>query len=940
MKLIINHFLLAIFFVVLGIPAFATMPSDSYVIPMDSAIRYGVLPNGLTYYIKHNNEPKNRADFYIAQKVGSILENEDQRGLAHFLEHMAFNGTTHFPGKKMLEYLQDNGLRFGADINASTGFDQTVYFIANVPTTNSNLMDSVSLALYDWGNEISLENGEIEKERGVINEEWRTRGDAQMRMYEAVLPTFYKGSKYANRLPIGLMEVVMNFKPETLRKYYDTWYRPDQQGIIIVGDFDAAQMEKKIVALFNNSTMPKDVKEREYFPVPNNVEPIYALYKDKEASYTTIQVFFKHDTYPKEGLNTLAKYKYDVTNVLAQLLFSMRYSEIAQKPDSPFNGAYAYDGDFFISPTKSAYTFMARAKEGQSLNAFNGLLTEARRVGQHGFSQSELDRAKSQIMVYVKNQYLEKDKQQNRKLANEYVSNFTEGGYLPNPELDYKLASEIVPTITLADVNKFVATNIHHDNVVIGIFGSDKEGIEYPSEAQIVESFNKIMSEDTKNYEDKALNVPLISKVPKAGKIISEKSDAKTGITTMKLSNGATVYLKPTDFKNDEISMTAFSIGGNWAYGGKNTTVLKMVDKIVDISSMGAYNKINLNKYLAGKMVGINFELNDPSEEISGSSSKKDLETLFQLNYLYFTDVRKDEQAFQALKSRMKSDLSLRKNSPRAIFIDSIKSTTYSHNPLYTSLTEGEVDQVSYDAALAILKERTANAGDYTFSFVGSFNIDSIKPYIVKYIASLPDNGKREKISYNVGVTSGLFNNHFERQMENPKTSCYTVISGKLPYSTKNRMLLNMLNGVMRINYTNTIREEEGGTYGVSTSTSLNKYNDQWSFSYNFDTNREVYKKLNDRALSEFYNMLLKGADESTFNKVKEATIKQYEINLRNNGYWMSVLTNKAIGIDSYTGYEDMLKAVTLADFNKFIKTLYNKDNNLSVVMEGVPATK
>ncbi|MEF9924064.1 MAG: insulinase family protein [Muribaculaceae bacterium] len=935
MKKLIFAFLALIFIAGSGASSFA-LPLDNQQLPMDTAIRHGILPNGLTYYIRHNEEPKNRADFYIAQKVGSILENDNQRGLAHFLEHMAFNGTTHFPDKNMLEYLQNNGMRFGYDINAYTGLDQTVYYISNVPTNKDVLMDSVMLALYDWGSEISLKTEEIDKERGVINEEWRTRGDAQMRMLEKVLPIMYKGSKYANRLPIGSMDIVMNFKPEELKAYYEAWYRPDQQGIIIIGDFDAAKMEQKVIALFSKATMPANAQKREYFPVTDNKKPIYTLYTDPEAASTDVYLFFKHNQLPKAELSTMKKYRRDALNILTQIMLAERFNEIAQKPDAPYNNAFGYDGEFFISKTKDAYTLIGQAKEGKSLETLASLLTEAQRVHEHGFTASELNRAKAQLATSIQNQYSERNKMRNSKYAQEYVDHFTNGGAVAGIEFDYVTIKELLPLISLKDMNDYFIPMITKENIVMGIFGPEKASITYPTEKEVMNTFKDVLSHKTTAYIDNVSNMPLISKEPIPGKITNEKYDKATGITELNLSNGATVYLKPTNFRNDEISMTGISFGGKWAYKGDKALQLKALEPTVEISALGNYTRTDLRKYMADKKATVSFVVGEPTENVSGSCVTKDLETMLQLNYLYFTDIRKDDEAFKAMTSRLKSELSLQNNNPQQVFSDSINSSIFPNMPLYKSLQPEEVDLINYDEELAIARERLSNAGDFRFSFVGNFTVDSIKPFIEQYIASLPDNGSREKTDYKVGIRSGKHATEFKLGMEIPKTSSFTIVSGSLPYSTYNDFMLDMLDGIMDIVYTNTIREEEGGTYGVNTSASLSMYNNQWSFSYGFDTNPEAQKRLNERALKELKDVMNNGAMESVFNKVKEASIKQYEMSLLNNRYWMSVLRNKGIGNDIYTGYSDMIKNVTLNEFNSFIKKLNNTENTTTIVMDGV----
>ncbi len=904
--------------------------------PIDTAIRHGVLPNGLTYYIMHNEEPKNRAEFHIAQKVGSILEEDNQRGLAHFLEHMAFNGTTHFPGKTMLEYLQNNGMRFGYDINAYTGFDETVYRVSNVPTERESLLDSTMLVLYDWACGITLSDEEIDKERGVIQEEWRSRNDATWRMYEAVVPEIFHDSKYANRMPIGTMDVVMNFKYDELRAYYRRWYRPDLQGIIIVGDFDADKMEQKVIDLFGKIEMPKNVPQRTYFQVPDHKGIDYALYADPEAPMTLTYLFFQHPSTPREQKNTRAYLRRDIINVLSTTMLFARFNEIAQKPDAPFSYAVGQDGQFFISATKDAYSLIAMSKEGKTLETFKTMLTEAQRLNLHGFTASELERAKADVKTMLENTYAERDKRKSQSLAESIISTFTQGGYMPGIEIETQEALQILPTITAQEVSDFIENVISEDNVSLIISGQEKEGVTYPTKEEIHAAFDSVMSQDIPAYIDEVVDQPLISNLAAPGKIVKESYDENIGTTVWQLSNGATVYLKPTDFKNDEINLSAVSIGGTWAYNGESSPEIKLMSDVVENSALGNFTRTDLDKYMAGKYASVHFNLNSATENVSGSCVKKDIETMLQLNYLLFTSVEKDQQAFDALKSRLRSQISLMKNNPSRIFRDSVYSTLYHQNPIFKSVTEGDLDLLDYDKCLSLYKQRMANAGDFTFSFVGSFDIDSIRPLVEKYIASLPDNSKREKISYTVSCTDGNIDNHFTQPMMSPKTNVFANFTGNMEYSIYNDMMFSVLSDIMTIKYTNSLREEEGGTYGAGVSAYLSQFNGEWVISYQFTTNDKQRDKLIEIADTELANAISNGVEESEFNKVKEAAVKQYETSLRTNGYWISVLNDKATGHDSYTGFKEMLNNLSLTEFNSFIKKLDITQNHISVVMTGV----
>ena len=921
----------------LNISMMAALPQNDEVLPLDPKVRHGVLPNGLNYYVVHNEEPKERADFYIVQKVGSILEEDDQQGLAHFLEHMAFNGTTHFPGKNMLNYLQDKGIEFGGDINAATGFDQTIYYVSNVNTKDKNLCDSVLLVLYDWGNEISLLEDEINAERGVIHEEWRTRGDAQQRMYEAVLPEIYPGSKYACRLPIGTMDVVMNFKPETIRKYYEKWYRPDQQGIIVVGDIDAEAVEKQIIELFSKSTMPENPAPRTYAEVPDNKGLLCSIFTDPELPNTTVYIFFKHDVYPADKCATMGKWRFDAVNTLTQIMFMTRFQEMAMKPDAPFLGAYAFDDNYFIAQTKDAFTLYAAAKENQSLATFETLLRETRRVMQHGFTQDELERAKAMCMMSIQNQYNERDKKSNRQWCSGLTQAFTDGAYMPSIEMELQLAGELLPLITLDEVNQFVSSKVTNDNVAAIIAGPNTEGLVYPTKEDIQKSFASVLAETTEAYAEETIDMPLIENEPVPGKIVSEKT-GKNGITTLKLSNGATVNIMPTDFKNDEILFSAVSVGGKWAYNGNDALTFKVIDDVLQVSALGNFTTTNLMKYLAGKNVSLGISIDSDSEVVSGSSGVKDFETLLQLNYLSFTDTRKDETAFNSLKEQLKTGISGASNNPNKVFNDSIKAIVKGHNPLYMPLTLKEVDQIDYDHVLAVAKERFGNAGDFTFNFVGNIDVEAARPLIEKYIASLPDNKVREKKGYVVKDVPGVIEKVIEMPMENPKATVYCTIGDDVKPSLMNALAMQMLSAVMDINYVKTIREEEGGTYGVATYGTVTKANNTWKFIYKFDTNIESQDRLNKRALAELEKAMTEGLDDSAFSQVKENMLKRFETNVRKNNYWLGILNDRALygGKDNYVEeYGKALKKITKTDVEKILKKLYTKDNKVVLILDG-----
>ena len=906
-------------------------------LPIDSMVRYGVLDNGLTYYVRHNETPKQRVEFHIAQKVGSVLEEENQRGLAHFLEHMAFNGLEHFPGKTMLNYLEENGIQFGSDINAYTGFDQTVYRISNVPSDRSGLVDSCLLILHDWACAIALEDKEIDEERGVIQEEWRTRADANWRQWESTVPVMFEGSQYANRMPIGTMDVVMNFPYKTLRDYYHKWYRPDQQGIIVIGDIDAEKIENQIKTLFGSIKMPENAAERIYYPVPDNKEPIVAIYQDKEAPNAMASIYFKHEPMPREIKATQIGAIYGYLQAVAQTMLNNRLTEIAMQPEAPFVGAYAYDSNFFIAQTKDAFTLLAEGKEDAVLDAMKGVLREAERVNRFGFTSSEYERAKAELLSRYENMYNERNNAKNISYAEEYINHFLEGGYIPGIEFEYNMLKEISPLIPLAQVNQYIQELIGEENIVITITGPEKEGLVFPTKEEVIAAFNSVSHEDLEAYEDNVSDEPLIDKEVVAGSIVKEKANVQNGTTEWYLSNGVKVVLKPTDFKSDEILLSAVSHGGKSLYTDKNdVSNLKVINDIIELSALGNHSYMDMMKLLAGKNVSAHLKINDRSEAVTGSCGIKDMETMFQLVYLYFTGLNKDEQIFNVWKTQAETMLANRENDPSSMFNDSISAALYDHQPAYMPVKVSDLEKIDYNRIIEIAKERTANAADFTFSFVGSFKPEELKPFVEKYIASLPVNKKKEKAGAKTYFNKNTYSNLFEQPMETPKTSVFSMFDGNVKNSLKNELMMDIFQQTMDIIYTETIREEEGGTYGVGTAATVSKSNGQWIFYFAFDTNADQQAHLAARAKKELLKYANEGVREQDFNKVKEYMLKTYNNRIRENGYWKNVLDAQALGTDNSKDYENVLKSITREDVQKFTQKLFKKYNNVDVIMLGV----
>ena len=912
-------------------------------LPLNPQVRHGVLPNGLSYYLLKNTEPEGRANFYIAQKVGSTLENQDQLGLAHFLEHMAFNGSKNFPGKNMLNYLQSKGIRFGADINAYTSFDETVYNINSIPTSDEALMDSVLLALHDWSCALSLEGDEIEAERGVIHEEWRSRNDANTRMFNAVLPQLFDEYQYA-QMPIGTMEVVLNFPHEALRSYYEKWYRPDQQGIVIVGDFDVDVMEKKVIDLFSKIEMPENAAERTYAPVSDNVEPKYITFEDPELQRTLIQLSFKKEKLPFEFRNSVEGYVQSyVVESITSAMINNRLSEMSQKADCPFVYAGVSFDNYWVAKTKYSFNVTIIPKDDVK-SAFEVAMSEIVRACKTGFNDSELQRVKDQMLSSYEKMYNEREKTDSDDRAQEIIRHFIDNEPTPGIEAEYQMMQQMLPMIPVQIFNDFAKQILTKENQVLLVSQPQVEGKTLPAKEEMLSILNNAMNAEYEAYVDEVITDPLIEKMPKKGKIKKEYK-GKFGTTVMELSNGAKVIVKPTDYAADQIAFNAFSIGGQFnALENKeaNPSELKLISAAVEASKFGTFDNIKLRKYLAGKNVGISFQMGKAIDNIYGQSTVKDLETMLQLNYLYFTDIRPDAETYNATIEQYRAMLKNAEKNPNTIFMDNVYKTWYDNNPIYTQLKYADLDAANYETMLNVAKKHLDNAADYTFTFVGNVDIDALRPLVEQYIATLPANKKKhDKLVYTGSQAKGQIVNDFKQEMETPSVQVFNVYSdNNIAYSIENEVKLSLLSDVLDIVYTNTLREEEGGTYSPATQAMINPFNNEWTVLYMFVTGDDSKEKLCKRAHEEFLKLLAEGTNEENFNKVKDAALNQYQINSKNNSYWQEAIYQNEMGQDVATNHEAAIKNLTLEEFNAFIKNLYNGNNRMQVIMNGIPVVK
>jgi len=908
-------------------------------LPIDTNVRYGKLDNGLTYYVRHNALPKQRADFYIAQRVGSILEEDSQAGLAHFLEHMSFNGTKNFPGKNLINYLESVGVRFGANLNAYTSLDQTVYNISDAPTTRQGIVDSCMLILHDWSNNLQLDSKEIDDERGVIREEWRTRGGASQRILEKQLLEMFPGSQYANRLPIGSIDVINNFKHDELRRYYKKWYRPDLQGIIIVGDIDADKTVARLKEIFKDVPAPVNPAKRIYYPVPDNDKPIISLATDKEATSTNVYLFYKHDTIPAAVKASYAGLIMDYMRNVVYQMMSARLREIQQKPSSPFMAAAAYDDAFFVAQTKDAWSAFAQAKEGKIDETLAAITRETQRAKKFGFTASEYDRARADILSDIESQYKDRDKQKNSSYVSQYVNHFLTGGSISGIVNEYNFFNQVAPNISVDQVNQFVNRIIGDKDIVIAVSGPEKEGLKYPTKDELLDVYNKTCAENIEAYKETVSNEPLVKDLPAPGKIVSTKQNGKFGETEMTLSNGIKVYLKKTNFKDDEILMTASSPGGSTLFGNSDILNAKVLNQIVSLGGLGSFSRTDLSKKLAGKKASVSASVGSDNESLNGSTTPKDLETMFQLIYLNFTAPRADQDAYASFASRLKDQLKSYSLDPMSAFGDSLNYYLYNNNPRAKRIQMEDIDKINYARVLELYKERFANASDFAFTFVGNIDEAAIRPLLEKYLAVLPTLKRVDpegNLANQPKFHKGVINNKFIREMQTPKASIVAIYSGTMDFSLKNVLSLQALKQILDIVYVAKVREEAGGTYGVSVSSQILDFPKGTTILQTyFDTDPAKAEQMNEIVRRELKNIAANGPKEEDFNKTKLNLEKSHSENIQENSYWTNVIDDYYFRhFDGNTTYDAVLKALTAKDVQIAAKALLSQGNCTEVFMK------
>lgn len=895
-------------------------------------IKIGKLSNGLTYYIRKNEEPKNRAELRLAVKAGSILETDKQTGLAHFTEHMAFNGTKNFEKQELVNFLEKSGVTFGADLNASTSFDETVYML-QLPTDSPAVFKKGFQVLEDWAHNVSFDNAEIDKERGVVIEEWRSGQGSDERIRAKTFPVLLKGSQYAVRLPIGTKSNLDTFKYETVKQFYKDWYRPDLEAVVVVGDVDVNQVEQLIKDHFSAIPKPVNPKPRVKYGIPAGKETQTLIVNDPEQRYNVVTIYYKQPSI--EEAQTDVEYRESIIRELFNAMMSSRLMEIAQKPNAPFLGASSGYGK--LIGDKDALTLAAYAKDGSGITkATEALLEENERVRQNGFTQGELDRAKAAALAAMENLYNERNKTESSQLAEELIRNFITKEPIPGIEKEYEMYKQYMPGIKLQEVNNLISQWIKPTDRAIIVTAPESEKAKLPTEAQMLALVNKQQGKITA-YEDKVMKGDLLAKQPAAGKIVDEKKINEIGVTQLTLSNGVKVVLKPTTFKNNQVLISAISKGGASLYSDSDYLSASNATTVTLYGGVGNYDIMSLQKELAARQVSIAPFIGQYSEGISGTSTPKDLATAFQLINGYFTEPRKDTSMFQVLKQQLIASLANKGKDPSAVFADSANYIMSSYNPRRRPLTTDRVSEIKLNKAFSIYQDRFSDASDFIFTFVGNFSVDSIKPYIEKYIASLPATDRKESWK-DVGIRfpTGVVNKVIKKGQES-KSTVRISFTGTTQYSDLESTQLDQLAKVLEIRLREILREDQGGVYSVGVGANINREPiNSYSVSISFGCAPENVDKLSGLVMEEIKNMKANGGTQTNVDKVVAEDTRSLETSVKENSYWLYNLQDKYYyNEDPTTILQDaaMVKKLTVARTKELANKYLNTDNEVKLVL-------
>ena len=913
----------------------------SQTLPVDKEIRQGVLSNGLTYYIRHNEKPKGMAEFYIVHDVGAIQEDDNQQGLAHFLEHMAFNGTKNFPGKSMIEYLEKVGVKFGANLNAFTSWDLTQYYMTDVPVAREGVVDSTLMVLHDWSHFITLDPKEIDSERGVIQEELRTRDGASWRAQIKMLKALGKGTLYAERNLIGYLDGLAGFTYDDLRQFYDKWYRPDYQAVVVVGDIDVDEIEKKIATIMADIPAPAaDAAQKEVIVIPDNDEPIVSINVDPEMQQSNLMMFYKSQAMPKQMNNTIT---YEMISILKSYISSMineRLSDIARKPNAPFISAgFSPASSFGICSTLEVSQGRVMTQDGKLMEGYKALLVEMERMRRYGFTESEYERAKNNMNSALDNQYQSRDDREHSHFAERCIDNFREGTPLYDIETEYQLDKQLTEAITLESINQAVKQMYDPlKNLVIVVNSPKKDGVAVPTEAELVEALKAAVAAEVEAFKDNVVKVPLIENEAalKGSPVKKEAFNEAIGTTEWTLANGVKVVIKQTPYEADAIYLEAVSYGGAAIFGDEDYYSAQMLGSVMSMSGISQFSASDLRKQLSGKQAHVGASAGPYLHAVEGSAALKDAETMFQLMYLNFTAPRFSEDDFQVLMNRYNAMLANQMTNPDFIFSQERQKALYGNNYRRQQLTPELLGTIKLERMGDIHSRLFGNAKDFRFTIYGNMSPEELKPLVEKYVGSLPVAKKvtnkftDDKVREVKGVE-----HDFTAKMEQPKVSVFVGFSGDYKYDVKNSVALTYLSQALSNRYLKSIREEKGGTYGVSVRGShYTRPAQSFLMQISFDTNEQMADELTAIVIAEIEKIAAEGPLKEDMDKTREFLLKDYKKNVELNGWWSRTLTAYYdYGVDMLNDYEAAVNGVTADDVKALAKRMLDEKSMVKVIM-------
>ena len=903
-------------------------------IPVDPEVTVDTLDNGLIYYLRENHLPENRVEMRLIINAGSLQEKPEQRGLAHFVEHMAFNGTKHFEKNKLVDVLEKMGIRFGPDLNAYTSFGETVYQL-QVPTDKEDMVDTAYMILEDWAHNISFDSTEIEKERGVIVEEWRLGQGAEQRMREEYIPVILKDSRYAERLPIGKIDIIKEFPQRRLEEFYSDWYRPELMGLVVVGDIKPSRAKQIIRKRFGNLNNPEDAPERRSYDIPDNKEPLISIVTDKEYTRSTIQFFIKQEN---KEYKTIGDYRTLLLHRLYNRMLGVRFMEIRQKPEAPFITAGSRYGSF-IGRTKDAYISFALAKNNRIKESFSRILLENQRVRRHGFTEGELQRAKNWLMTTYRQELKEKNKTRSRQYTSEYRRNFLSREPIPGIENEYAFLKKFLPGIDLEDVNALANQWIKDSNRVVLIQAPQNNSSSVPTKEEVRNIMDSVWHAKVSAYRDTLIDQPLLSEEPQNGTIKSIQRNEQFGYTEVTFGNGVTAVLKPNFYKNDQMLFTGYSPGGHSQYAIDSFLDAKYTDRIINNSGVGKFDKSALQKKLSGNTARLNVSINTLTEGVSGSSSTGDFETLLKLNYLYFTSPRVDSNAFKSYIADLKERVRNIENSPLFHYNDTLQKTITMHHPrTIPAPTFKQIEAIDPQTVENIYRDRFADASDFKFVIVGNFKVDTLLPTLKKYLGSLPSIHRKESWkNVDPDFPDGITEFTIHRGMAQ-KSRVTMVMNDPFEWNYENRLQLDMLRKILSIRFREVLREREGGTYGVRVSAYPQKYPEQeYSIWISFGCSPEEVDKLINILKEVMHKIRNEGPKPVNLTKAKNTFITTREKQIERNSYWLSSLQShyfKDNPVLSLEEYKERVSAVTLKDMQKAASRYLNMDNYVLGIMK------